>query len=118
MDKRKIAARLVRLAKSLVSGFSSDSNDWYDVVVEDSDLKDSTIETLYRVVKLSPTRMNFNKFVSTLKRVRSPWKNEVQKFVDAMQEGKYNKEFRKFEGSHSQISELFNLMKQAFEYKK
>jgi hypothetical protein len=69
-----------------------------------------------KAVKAAPTKANLDKVLASAKKTKAAWGKKVVKFIDAMNKGDFNGEFKKLEGPHSQISEFFSHLGQALNY--
>ena len=125
MNGQKVAKELLAVARELTcacltprrltAGYSSDSDKWFDLVVDDMEAGQRE-PRLVKVVSFAPTRGSLEKLKTELGRVRTGWSRLVQRFIEKMEAGEYDREFKIFEGSHIQISELFSFLKQALTY--
>lgn len=120
MELKRINAMLSEAVDSFMegsqSGFSVDSDKWFDMVADNPAKDDPGAQELDKISRGKPTKLAFEKFENAIRKTKAPWKKAVLGFVENMKSGKYKKEFGKFDGEHSQVSELFSLFRQAFDY--
>jgi len=103
------------IGKSLTASFSGDSDKWVDMIVDEVGAGEAPA-TLVRLIKGKPTKANLEKVKAELAKAKGYWVRPVQDFIKKMEAETYKSEFKKFDGVHSQVSELFSLLRQALTY--
>ena len=111
-----LSKELKRIANQIQAGFSSDNEEWYDLVIDHPE----GTEELLKIAQMRPTKRNFLKFKNVLEQTKGPWQSSLLEFITNMEKGKYKNEFGAFSqdsgGNVSQVSELFSLFRQAAKY--
>ena len=100
-------------------GFSSDSDKWFEILIDDDKfMGDAIMKTLANQIengKLKPTESGYEKFKIELSKSKNV-PRELENFISDMDNGKYDSEFKKMYGKHSQVSELFSFFRQGVNY--
>ena len=99
----------------LFEDFNEDSDGWFDIISLDNKAwkKTGGLE----ITKKRPTKKTLEDLISFVEENNSlPGAKELLKFLNDAKANKYKKEFGKFQGEHSVISEILSLFKQAVEY--
>jgi hypothetical protein len=97
--------------------FSQSSDVWFDKIVDAKpDQKDPEVKRLTELVGKKPTKGTLDSVEKVVSGISAPWAKDVKKHIKKMRSGEFKHEFKKFDGDHSQTSELLSLLGQALRY--
>ena len=113
----------VRILNEMVDNFSRDSDKWFDEISLGK-ISPEMIDIARDIKseKLKPTERGYEKFKNRLNKIRSSVPKSLFNFIDNIDAGKYNDEFRYmygnflYGGKSSQVTELFSFFEQAVLY--
>jgi hypothetical protein len=95
------------------SNFNSESDKWQELLFQAVVTGDYVELPMRIVTQMKPTEVSLLKFKDAVAKYHAPWVRPLQGFIDNIEFGKYEREFKKMYGTHSQVSELFSSFRQA-----
>ena len=107
-----------RFKDNLKEDFSKDSDKWFDLISNEANLNPKIKKLAMDIKdgKIKPTQQGFDKFYKELQLLPSNLMIVLDEFIDDVESGKYDSEFKNKYGKNSQVSEIMSLFRQAVLY--